>query len=81
MESENLLVDKVWCSDITYIPMAKRHAYLVAIMDWYSRAVPVVRAEQHDGQQFCVCALNVVTRRTGRLPKIFKIDQGAQSTS
>jgi len=26
--------DQVWCADITYIPMAKGHAYLVAIMDY-----------------------------------------------
>ncbi|MGK0199294.1 MAG: putative transposase, partial [Yoonia sp.] len=32
-------VDEVWCADITYIPMAKGHAYLVAIMDWHRRAV------------------------------------------
>ncbi len=32
-------VDEVWCADITYIPMEKGHAYLVAIMDWHSRSV------------------------------------------
>src|SRR5271167_2892696 len=29
----------VWASDITYIPMASGHLYLVAIIDWASRAV------------------------------------------
>jgi putative transposase len=29
----------VWCADITYIPMAKGFAYLVAVMDWASRKV------------------------------------------
>jgi putative transposase len=24
----------VWCSDITYIPMAKGFCYLIAVMDW-----------------------------------------------
>ncbi len=32
-------VDQVWCTDITYIPMPRGHGYLVAIMDWHSRAV------------------------------------------
>src|SRR5271166_3254730 len=32
-------VNQVWCSDITYIPMAKGFLYLVAIMNWHSRAV------------------------------------------
>src|SRR5687767_8701566 len=31
--------NQVWCSDITYIPLAKGFIYLVAIMDWHSRAV------------------------------------------
>ena len=32
-------VNQVWCSDVTYIPMAKGFLYLVAVMDWVSRAV------------------------------------------
>jgi putative transposase len=32
-------VNQVWCSDATYIPMAKGFLYLVVIMDWVSRAV------------------------------------------
>lgn len=28
---------KVWCADITYIPMRRGFLYLVAIMEWYSR--------------------------------------------
>jgi len=29
--------DQVWCSDITYVPMAAGFMYLVAVMDWWSR--------------------------------------------
>ena len=28
--------DHVWCTDITYIPMARGFVYLVAIVDWFS---------------------------------------------
>ena len=31
--------NQVWCTDITYIPMAHGFFYLVAIMDWTSRKV------------------------------------------
>jgi putative transposase len=31
--------DQVWCTDITYIPMERGFAYLVAVMDWHTRAV------------------------------------------
>jgi len=27
-------VNQVWCSDVTYIPMAKGFLYLVVVMDW-----------------------------------------------
>ncbi len=26
--------NEVWCADITYIPLARRFVYVVAIMDW-----------------------------------------------
>jgi putative transposase len=32
-------VNQVWCSDVTYIPMAKGFLYLVVVMDWVSRVV------------------------------------------
>jgi putative transposase len=31
--------NQVWACDITYVPLAKGFAYLVAIIDWYSRKV------------------------------------------
>src|SRR5436189_3545067 len=50
-------VNQVWCSDITYIPMAKGFLYLVAIMDWHSRAVLALRLSNTLGADFCVEAL------------------------
>jgi len=50
-------VNQVWCSDITYIPMPKGFLYLVAIMDWYSRAVLAWRLSNTLGADFCVEAL------------------------
>ena len=35
--------NQVWCSDITYVPMARGFMYLVAVMDWYSRFVLTIR--------------------------------------
>ena len=31
--------NQVWAADITYIPLAMGFVYLVAIIDWFSRAV------------------------------------------
>jgi transposase InsO family protein len=50
-------VNQVWCSDVTYIPMAKGFVYLVVIMDWVSRAVLAWRVSNTLGADFCVEAL------------------------
>src|SRR5207245_530963 len=59
-------VNQVWCSDITYIPMAKGFVYLVAIMDWHSRAVLAWRLSNTLGADFCVEALEEALARFGR---------------
>ena len=73
-------VDQVWCTDITYIPMEKGHAYLVAIMDWKSRAVLSWELSNTMDSGFCVRALRRAMASTGRKPKIFNTDQGSQFT-
>lgn len=73
-------VDEVWCADITYIPMEKGHAYLVAIMDWHSRAVLAWEISNTMDSAFCVRTLRTALRTTGRRPKIFNTDQGSQFT-
>ena len=73
-------VNQVWCSDVTYIPMAKGFLYLVVIMDWVSRAVLAWRLSNTLGADFCVEALEEALARYGR-PEIFNTDQGCQFTS
>ncbi|MEJ6701957.1 MAG: IS3 family transposase [Akkermansiaceae bacterium] len=74
-------VDEVWCADITYIPMEKGHAYLVAIMDWHSRAVLSWEVSNTMDTGFCVRALKAAMTSTGRKPRIFNTDQGSQFSS
>ena len=73
-------VNQVWCSDVTYIPMAKGFLYLVVIMDWVSRAVLAWRLSNTLAADFCVEALEEALARNGR-PEIFNTDQGSQFTS
>src|ERR1700675_3234034 len=73
-------VNQVWCSDVTYIPMAKGFLYLAVIMDWVSRAVLAWRLSNTLGAEFCVEALEEALSRHGR-PAIFNTDQGSQFTS
>ena len=72
--------DRVWCADITYIPVQHGFLYLVAIMDWATRHVLAWRLSNTMDARFCVEALNDALARYGR-PEIFNTDQGSQFTS
>jgi len=72
--------NQVWAADITYIPMARGHVYVVAIMDWHSRRVLAWRLSNTLDVSFCVDALNEALSRFGT-PTIFNTDQGSQFTS
>jgi putative transposase len=71
--------NQVWCTDITYIPMAQGFLYLVAVMDWFSRFVLSWALSLTMELEFCLEALWSALRR-GR-PEIFNSDQGSQFTS
>jgi putative transposase len=73
-------VNQVWAADITYIPIGRGFLYLVAIMDWASRAVLAWRLSNSMDVAFCVSALEEALARFGQ-PEIFNTDQGSQFTS
>jgi len=58
-------VNQVWCSDVTYIPMARGFLYLVVIMDWVSRAVLAWRLSNTLGADFCVADITAPSCRAG----------------
>jgi putative transposase len=72
--------NQVWCADITYIPIGRGFLYLVAVMDWASRAVLAWRLSNTMDVSFCLAALEEALARFGR-PEIFNTDQGSQFTS
>ena len=72
--------NQVWATDITYIQLEHGWGYLVAIMDWYSRAVLAWRLSNTMTVDFCIEALEDALRHHGT-PEIFNSDQGAQFTS
>jgi putative transposase len=79
----DLVIDRpnqVWAADITYIPIGRGFLYLVAIIDWFSRAVLAWRLSNTMDTAFCVDALDAALARFGR-PDIFNTDQGSQFTS
>ena len=72
--------DQVWCADITYIRLYRGFAYLVAVMDWFSRYVLAWELSNTMDSNFCVSALRQALS-LGRVPEIFNTDQGSQFTS
>ena len=72
--------NRVWCADITYIPVQRGFLYLVAIMYWATRHVLAWRLSNTMDARFCVEALNEALSRYGN-PEIFNTDQGSQFTS
>ena len=79
----NMAIDRpnqVWAADITYVPIGRGFLYLVAVIDWASRAVLAWRLSNTMDVSFCVSALEEALARFGR-PGIFNTDQGSQFTS
>lgn len=73
--------NQVWCTDITYVPMARGSAYMCAVMDWYSRKVLGWAISNTMDTGLCLSALELALSSTGRTPEILNTDQGSHFTS
>jgi putative transposase len=71
--------NQVWAADITYIPIGRGFLYLVAVIDWASRAVLSWRLSNTMDASFCLAALEDALAQYGK-PEIFNTDQGSQFT-
>jgi putative transposase len=71
--------DQVWCVDVTYIRLRRSFAYLVAVMDWFSRYVLSWELSLSLEAWFCVTALESALEVS--IPDILNSDQGSQFTS
>jgi putative transposase len=72
--------NQVWAADISYIPMRRGFAYLVVVLDWYSRRVLAWRLSNTLTTDFCLEVTEEAIEHYG-LPEIFNTDQGSQFTS
>lgn len=71
--------NQVWSADITYIRLLRGFAYLVAILDWFSRYVLAWRLSNSLETAFCTEALEEALELGN--PDIFNTDQGCQFSS
>ena len=74
------LPNQVWAVDITYIKMGKKHMYLTAIIDWYSRFI-VGWALSDTLETAPILEAVKQAIRTYGTPAIINSDQGSQFTS
>jgi putative transposase len=78
-DTEVVHPNQVWASDITYCRLLQGHAYLMVVMDWYSRYVIEWELSTSLEAEFCVRALKRALENNRC--EIFNTDQGAQFTS
>ena len=72
--------NQVWATDITYIKLPQGYAYLIALIDVYSRYILSWRLSNSLSLFFCLEALNEALSLY-ESPFIFNMDQGSQFTS
>ena len=71
--------ERVWSTDITYVPLACRFLYLAAVLDRFSRYVLAWRLSNTLDGSSCLEMPDEALRR-GR-PEVFNTDQGVQFTA
>ncbi len=72
--------NQVWSIDITYIPMGRKHMYLTAIIDWFSRKIVGWNLADTLDTMYVVKAVEDAIESHG-CPTIINSDQGSQFTS
>lgn len=73
--------NQVWSTDITYIRLTEGWAYLIAIIDWFSRYVIDWQLSNTLEIDFCLDCLSRSLSNKKTKPYIFNSDQGSQFTS
>ncbi len=72
--------NQVWSTDITYVRLAHGFAYLVALIDWYSRYVLAWRLSPSLDISFCLEMLDEALKKFTP-PEMHNSDQGSHFTS
>lgn len=81
LKNKNIfLPNQVWAVDITYIKMGKKHMYLTAIIDWYSRFIVGWALSDTLDTAPVLFAMKAAIEKYG-VPAIINSDQGSQFTS
>lgn len=71
--------NQIWGTDITYVKLSQGFAYLVAIIDWFSRYV--ISWELSETLEINFCLNNLKRALKINIPEIHNSDQGSHFTS
>lgn len=74
------LPNQVWSIDITYIPMGRKHMYLTAIIDWFSRKIVGWNLADTLDTLYVIRTVEYAIESNG-CPAIINSDQGSRFTS
>ena len=72
--------NQVWATDITYTALEGKRAFVIAVIDLFSRRIMGYKTTNTMEANNCVEVLDSAMRRYGK-PEIFNSDQGSQFTS
>lgn len=72
---------QVWAIDLTYVRLRGGFAYLVAMLDWFSRYVLAWELATSLETRHCLRVLEAALQGAGRAAEITNSDQGCQFTS
>lgn len=72
--------NQVWVTDITYTAVGGGRAFVIAVIDLYSRKVMSYCVVNTMDKEHCIETLSMALHNYGR-PEIFNSDQGSQFTS
>lgn len=72
--------NQVWVTDITYTAVGGGRAFVIAVIDLYSRKVMAYSVVNTMDKEHCIETLSMALRNYGS-PEIFNSDQGSQFTS
>ena len=71
--------NRVWVTDLTYVPTGEGWLYLVTIMDLFSRKIVGYASSDHMRAELCIEALDQAIRKRGRHERlILHSDRGVQ---
>lgn len=73
--------NQVWSAYITYIKLEEGFAYLIAVIDWFSRYVINWKLSNSLDIEFCLECLSEAIEKNRNKPEIFNSDQGSHFTS